>query len=191
MAVSDIVVPRTETNTSLNDRFEKTLQNFSIDPNKSIQNWTVNIAYNPKTHYTAYNNRALMYLAQNNFEQSRKDLDKAIAINRRNAASKDEKLYINKGVLLARQGLFRQALIEFNTAIGMNIHSWQAYCCRANCLLQMGKLGEALQDYQISQMITSRYESGGFVKLDKSSIESLQHALQQKIGLKEFERAEL
>ncbi len=105
----------------------------------------------------AYNNRAVMYLMSNNLQAALQDIDRAIEINRHNAASKDERLYVNKAVILKKLDRVNDAIVELNTAIFMNPHNAQAYSVRSECLTQLGRIQEAARDFAVALDIQNVY----------------------------------
>ncbi|EGR33413.1 tetratricopeptide repeat protein [Ichthyophthirius multifiliis] len=121
-----------------------------------------------------YCNRGDCYRMNNKIDEALKDYLKAQKIdeNREEINTRISMIRNSRGIILFNQKKYEKAIKEFNEAIKFNINISQYYQNRGKCLLELGNLQEAIQDYiKCFQLDPTNTEIGIIVnKLQQESL---------------------
>jgi tetratricopeptide (TPR) repeat protein len=107
----------------------------------AVYNAILAMTVDPARASVATMNRGNAYKSKNDLDKALDDYNQAIALDPKNGGA-----FVNRALILSRQGKRKEAMEDYNEAVQLNPQLWQAYFNRAAELKEGGKLREALAD---------------------------------------------
>lgn len=123
--------------------------------------WTNVIKYNPHVS-RAYVNRAQAYVEKKEFELAFKDLNTALTADAEGV--QNERLYLIRGSIYLHQNNTESALNDFNQALQINPHQYDALMQRGNLWAHKREYDKALKDFYTA-LIVRRESPQAYINL--------------------------
>lgn len=107
---------------------------------EALMDYDKAIELNP-FHWSAFNNRADIYLENNDYDGAVKDLSKSMLINN------SFQSYYNRGNIYSKLGKFQLALSDYSSAINIKANRPEVFNNRGAVYLRVGDIESALNDF--------------------------------------------